>query len=43
MTIDGHGSMQLPLDEEKTLRGEPGIVTCSALKRSYRERLRSRM
>jgi gluconokinase len=26
--------------KKKTLRGEPGIVTCSALKRSYRERLR---
>jgi gluconokinase len=24
----------------KTLRGEPGILTCSALKRSYRDRLR---
>ena len=26
--------------KKKALRGEPGIVTCSALKRSYRERLR---
>jgi gluconokinase len=26
--------------EEKTQRGEPGILTCSALKRSYRDRLR---
>jgi gluconokinase len=25
---------------EKSERGEPGIVTCSALKRSYRDRLR---
>jgi len=24
----------------QTIRGEPGIVTCSALKRSYRDRLR---
>jgi gluconokinase len=26
--------------KEKTQRGEPGILTCSALKRSYRDRLR---
>jgi gluconokinase len=26
--------------KEKAQRGEPGIVTCSALKRSYRDRLR---
>jgi gluconokinase len=26
--------------KDKTQRGEPGIVTCSALKRSYRDRLR---
>jgi gluconokinase len=26
--------------DEKAERGEPGIVTCSALKRSYRDRLR---
>ena len=26
--------------KKNALRGEPGIVTCSALKRSYRERLR---
>jgi gluconokinase len=26
--------------KEKTKRGEPGILTCSALKRSYRDRLR---
>jgi gluconokinase len=26
--------------KEKTRRGEPGILTCSALKRSYRDRLR---
>ena len=26
--------------EEKTQRSEPGILTCSALKRSYRDRLR---
>ena len=26
--------------KDKTQRGEPGILTCSALKRSYRDRLR---
>src|SRR6188472_2377535 len=26
--------------KDKTQRGEPGVVTCSALKRSYRDRLR---